>query len=132
MAITDIFKKESEKKSAVKVEGKPVAAKKKAAAKPASKNSGRVVRILVHAHITEKASTLSDGNQYVFRVAKSANKKEIARAVEEYYQVKAIGVNVINVCGKRRRNRHGIFFEPGYRKAIVKIEKGQTIEIMPK
>jgi len=90
------------------------------------------VRILAGAHITEKASNLSDDNQYVFRVAKSANKKEIARAVEEYYQVKAVGVNVVNVPGRKRRSRRGIFFEPGYRKAIVKIKKGQTIEIAPK
>lgn len=131
MAITDIFKKEAPRKTKVQ----KIATKEKKPAvekKAADKIGDRAVRILAGAHITEKASNLSDDNQYVFRVAKSANKKEIAHAVEEYYQVKAVGVNVVNVPGRKRRSRRGIFFEPGYRKAIVKIKKGQTIEIAPK
>jgi Ribosomal protein L23 len=48
--------------------------------------------------------------------------------VEDYYGVDVVSVNVINIPGHNRRNRRGIYFESGYRKAAVKIKKGQTIE----
>jgi large subunit ribosomal protein L23 len=65
-------------------------------------------------------------------VAKNANKDQIARAVEDYYRVNVIGVNVINIPSKRRRTRKGFAVKPGYRKAIVKIKRGQSIEVLPK
>ena len=135
MAITDIFKKEDGKKAKPRkqVEETKVAAvgKKSAAVKPASK-TGREALVLEHAHITEKASNLAEINQYVFKVAVNANKQEISRAVESYYGVSVIGVNVVNVPGRRRRRARGIFMEPGYRKAIVTVKKGQSIEVLPK
>lgn len=137
MAITDIFKKEAKKapKAAASDEKKkalPAVEKSKSAAKPPKKSAALAGRVLSGAHITEKAASLADNDQYIFRVAKTAGKKEIAAAVEAYYGVNALSVNVINVPGRRRRNRRGIFFEPGFRKAIVKIKKGQTIEATPK
>jgi len=135
MALTDIFKKEENKGAAKKNEAaknnRKAAPNSGAEAKAARKTSGAAARVLEHAHVTEKASDLADVNQYVFKVAKSANKKEIARAIESYYQVDVVGVNTVNVPGKRKRRGRGIAVEPGYRKAIVKIKKGQTIEIMP-
>ena len=58
--------------------------------------------------------------------------KEIARAVEGYYGVDVVGVNVLNIAGKRRRRAKGIAVGVDYRKAIVTVKKGQSIEIMPK
>lgn len=136
MALTDIFKKEDNKETnakagaAAKKEKKTPAAKT-GAVKGTRKISGEAARILKHAHVTEKASMLAEINQYVFDVIASANKKEVTRAIENYYGVEVTGVNMINVPGKRRRRGRGIAIEPGYRKAIVKIKKGQSIEILP-
>lgn len=139
MAITDIFKKEEKKLLGVK-KNATVANDKKLAvpvadaqAKSSRKISGQAARILIHAHVTEKASDSAEiQNRYVFKVAKFANKIEIARAIEGYYGVKVVSVNTVNMPEKSKRRGKGIAVQPSYRKAIVKIKKGQTIEIMPK
>jgi large subunit ribosomal protein L23 len=135
MAITDIFKKEEKRevKGAVQKTDKRVGtAKTGGEAKAVRKISGQTSRILEHAHVTEKASNSAEKyNQYVFKVAKVANKIEIARAVESYYQVDVVAVNTVNVPAKRKRRGRGIAVEPGYRKAVVTIKKGQSIEILP-
>ncbi len=88
--------------------------------------------ILKSPHITEKATQLSKNNQYVFKVAASANKTQIKRAVEELYGVEVVGVKIINIPAKRRRLREISGWRKGYKKAIVKVKEGQTIEIIPK
>ena len=135
----NIFKKEKEGKVAAtgkldKKEKKSVrsdGAETKSTPK-AAKKSGAAARFLKHAHITENASRLAEANQYVFQVTKNTNKKEITKTVGDYYGVDVVGVNMINVPGKRKRRGKGIAIEPGYRKAIVTIKKGQTIEILPR
>ncbi len=67
--------------------------------------------------------------QYVFKVSGSANKIDVAREVSKAYKVKVVSVNLINVKGKERRVGRTIGFKPGYKKAIVKLAKGQTIEL---
>lgn len=138
MAIGDIFKKDNKEKA--KAEGaasKPgkktpeTAASAKAGTKPAGKPS-LAARVLKHAQVTEKASKLAESNQYVFQVAPGADKVQIALAVENYYKVSVVGVNVVNIPPKRRRMKKGIAVKPGYRKAIVSVKKGQSIEILPK
>ena len=134
MAITDIFKKEEGKEANSKKiakDAKPAAATNDAAKRVGQKGSKQTL-VLMHAHITEKASNCADINQYVFKVVKSANKQEIAKAVENYYGVKVEKVNVLNASEKRRRRGKGFATKPGYRKAMVTVKKGQTIEVMPK
>lgn len=133
MAI-NIFKKEKDKKSAPapKKEAKAAPVKAKTAANPGRKISDSAARLLKYPHVTEKASSLAKNNQYVFKVAKAANKIEIARAVENSYRVNVASVRTINIGPKRKRRGKGIAVIPGYRKAIVKIKEGQTIEVMPK
>jgi large subunit ribosomal protein L23 len=130
MAITDIFKKEdaAAKKASAKSEK---ATETKVVPKPVKK-SGLVGLVIKTPHVTEKASNLSQANQYVFVVAAKSTKQEVAKAISGYYGVTVTGVNVINVPGKKRRRGRGIVVEPGYRKAIVSIKKGQTIEVLPK
>lgn len=138
MAITDIFKKQTKMTSKTSAGGDKKAApdvdvkKDKVDAKMPKKSAVLAGRILIGAHITEKAADLADKNQYIFKVAKNRGKKEISRAVEDYFGVNAVSVNVVNVPGRRRRNRHGVFFESGFRKAIVRIKKGQTIGTISK
>lgn len=89
-------------------------------------------RILKGPQITEKARDLEDQNDYVFKVADNATKPEIKKAVEEVYGVQAEGVRTIKVPGKTKRLGRTKGFKPGYKKAIVRLKKGQTIEILPR
>lgn len=92
-------------------------------------------RILKNPRVSEKSALLTEVNQYVFNVFPKANKIEIKRAVEKLYNVKVERVRVVNIPPKKRRLgrtegfRKGL--KTGYRKAIVALKKGQTIDIMP-
>jgi len=82
--------------------------------------------------ITEKSTRLMEKNQYQFKVKKDANKTLIKQAIEEIYGVKVEKVRTIKVPEKPRRL--GRFFgkKPGYKKAIVTLKEGYSIEIAPK
>lgn len=88
--------------------------------------------ILKSPQITEKASNLEENNQYVFKVFSTSTKSEIKKAVKEYYGVEAIDVKIINVKPKKKRLGRTTGFQKGYKKAIVKLKKGSTIEVMPR
>ena len=81
--------------------------------------------------ITERATILADLNdaaQYVFEVARTANKVEIASAVEKIYNVKVKRVNTILVKGKLKRQGRTQGHRADWKKAFVILEKGQKIE----
>lgn len=80
--------------------------------------------------VTEKSSTLQGlRNQFRFEVAPSANKIEVRKAVETLFSVKVVKVNMLSVPSKARR----MFGRPGatrpWKKAIVTLRKGDTIDI---
>lgn len=79
--------------------------------------------------VTERAVDLSHQGRYVFKVFPTANKVGIAKAIEKLYDVKVRGVKIVNVVAKKRQVGRFSGFKPGYKKAIVSLEKGQTIEI---
>ena len=79
--------------------------------------------------ITEKATLLSEKNKVVFRVAQDASKDEIAAAVEELFKVKVTKVNTINVLGKTKRFRGILGKRDDFKKAIVTLAEGQSIDI---
>jgi large subunit ribosomal protein L23 len=84
--------------------------------------------IVVRPIVTEKSSLLKEeGNQYVFEVARTANKIEIAKAVEQLFKVKVISVRVMNMEGKTRRLGKHSGKKPDWRKAIVKINPKDKI-----
>ena len=93
------------------------------------KGAQKIHGILEVPHITEKATDLSKLNQYVFRVSKNANKVQIKMAVEDFYGVRVRRVRVINVPRKKKRLGKTEGFRKGYRKAVVRIQEGQKIEI---
>ena len=84
--------------------------------------------ILVRPLITERTTQLMAEGKYVFVVAKAANKIEIAKAVAEVFKVKVAKVNTVNVTGKKKRMGRTEGKRPDYRKAIVKLAPGETIE----
>ncbi|HCI48536.1 MAG: 50S ribosomal protein L23 [Alphaproteobacteria bacterium RIFCSPLOWO2_01_FULL_45_8] len=79
--------------------------------------------------ITEKATFLTQNNQYSFKVATDATKKEVKAAVEKIFKVAVVSVNTMNAAGKLKvfKGRRGR--RSDYKKAIVRLKAGQTIDI---
>ncbi len=86
--------------------------------------------IVIRPILTEKTLTLRDKyNQYVFEVAKDANKIEIKKAIEELFKVHVEKVRVINVKGKVKRLRRAPGKTRSWKKAIVTLKAGDSIPI---
>jgi large subunit ribosomal protein L23 len=85
--------------------------------------------------ITEKNTRLMEQGQYMFEVARDANKIQIKAAVEQAFNVSVIKVNVMNVRGKKRRRaqRQGRMattgWTPSWKKAVVTLEEGESIDL---
>ena len=85
--------------------------------------------IILKPVITEKSSSLIDKNlQYTFKVDVRANKVEIKNAIEEIFNVKVVQVRTVNVHRKAKRVQRYEGFKPAYKKAIVRLAPGQTID----
>jgi large subunit ribosomal protein L23 len=81
--------------------------------------------------ITEKSNYQAGKlNQYAFEVAGNATKTLVKDAVEKLFKVKVESVNIINTPAKRgrRRNRRMLVRRPGYKKAVVTLATGQTLQ----
>ena len=79
--------------------------------------------------ITEESMLGSAYKKYTFRVAKDANKIEIANAVEKLFGVKVAKVNTINVRGRQKRQGAAVGFTPSWEEAIVTLaEDSKTAE----
>ena len=80
--------------------------------------------------VTEKSySKTGSANQYTFRVARQATKEQIKVAIEAIFEVDVAKVQVINMPGKTRRRGMHTGRRPGYRKAVVRLAEGQTLEV---
>lgn len=84
--------------------------------------------ILIRPKITERTTDLMASGKYVFIVDKRANKIQIADAVAEVFNVKVEKVNTVNVKGKTVRRGRTEGKRKDYKKAIVKLAPGETIE----
>ena len=79
--------------------------------------------------LTEKSSFQSDNlHRYTFEVDVRANKHEIRDAVEQAFSVQVIAVNVMNIRGKRRRWGRIVGRTKNWKKAIVTLAPGQSIQ----
>jgi len=79
--------------------------------------------------ITEKATTLSEFNKMVFRVHKGASKNSIKKSIEKIFKVNVIKINTINLKGRTKMVKGKKSSRPGYKKAIVTLKKGQSIDL---
>ena len=77
---------------------------------------------------TEKGASLSNQRKYLFRVADTATKIDVKRAVEEVYKVKVEAVNTVHVPAKLKRVRIHSGYTTGWKKAVVSLKEGQKIE----
>ena len=85
--------------------------------------------IVIKPVVTEKSIGLMENNKYVFKVALSANKIEIKKAIEEIFKVKVVDVNTVRINGKMKRMGRYEGKTSDYKKAIVQLAEGDSIEI---
>lgn len=94
-------------------------------------NQERLLTVLHGPHISEKATIVADGNgQYVFKVAKDANKLEVKKAVEALFNVKVESVRTLNQKGKTKRTIRGLGKRNDVKKAYVRLVAGQEIDFL--
>jgi large subunit ribosomal protein L23 len=126
MGIFNKFKKEEKK-------DKKSPASKKKLAKKSEKSKAKIesnaYRILLYPQISEKATYLGEKNKYIFIVSKQARKKEISRAIKDVYGIKPLSINTIRIGGKARRYGKVQGKTSSYKKAIVTLPKGETIQL---
>ena len=79
--------------------------------------------------ITEKNSILAEKGVYVFEVNKDASKEDIKKAIEKYFRVKVASVNTANCRGRVRRTRFGVGKATAWKKALVRLNKGEKISL---
>jgi large subunit ribosomal protein L23 len=85
--------------------------------------------VVLAPHITEKSTMLSENNAVVFKVASGASKPEIKEAVEALFNVQVTGVNTIVTKGKSKRWKGKPYRRSDFKKAIVTLAEGQTIDV---
>ena len=85
--------------------------------------------VILSPHITEKATLLSEHNAVVFKVAGDASKPQIKAAVEALFSVNVTGVNTLTSKGKTKRWKGKPYQRSDYKKAIVTLAEGQSIDV---
>jgi len=134
----NFFKKEKQKESRSKADqpliekqelqkkkGKEISISKKKV-----KNSPSLPTVLRNPHITEKATLLGEEGQYVFRVDPEATKGAVKQSVEALYGVSVRSVHMIKKPAKKIRIGRKEGFQQGLKKAVVKLKRGENIEVI--
>ena len=85
--------------------------------------------VLLAPVVSEKSYSLIGEGKYVFRIHPDAHRTQVRQAVEELFNVHVEGVNVLKVQAKPKRRGLQKGIRPGWKKAIVQLAEGQTIEI---
>ena len=94
-------------------------------------NARDLADLVIKPIITEKATLQLEQNKYVFDVLPKATKPEIKAAIESLFDVKVTGVNTIRPPRKKRRVNRFIGHKPLYKRAIVTLEEGDSIQLFP-
>lgn len=84
--------------------------------------------IIIRPVISEKSYSMMEHGRYTFEVDKRATKPQIAKAVAEIFGVTVTGVNTMNVSGKPRRVRYNKGLTRVWKKAVVTLSEGDSIE----
>tara|TARA_B100000029_G_C17372515_1_gene886696 strand:+ start:305 stop:595 length:291 start_codon:yes stop_codon:yes gene_type:complete len=84
---------------------------------------------IISPNVTEKSTSLSEYNKVVFKVNKSANKKIIKKSIEKIFKVKVIKINTVNIREKTKMVRNRKAYKSAYKKAIITLKKGQSIDL---
>ena len=79
--------------------------------------------------VTEKSTNLSELNKVVFKVPDSANKKNLKKNIEKIFKVNVTKINIINKQNRTKVTRGRKVKVSGYKKAIITLKKGQSIDL---
>lgn len=104
---------------------------KKNAGKEFKKNKlskDKISTVMLEPLFTEKTSNLTALNKHAFKVANQTNKIEVKKAIEGFYEVNVVSVNMIKTAAKPKRVGRREMIKPGFKKAIVTIKAGESIE----
>jgi len=93
-------------------------------------NQERIMSILLAPHVSEKASLAADRGEFVFKVAKTATKLEIKKAVELMFDVKVENVSTAVMKGKTKRTGQISGRRSDWKKAYVSLAEGQDIDFV--
>ncbi|AEB07430.1 LSU ribosomal protein L23P [Coriobacterium glomerans PW2] len=85
--------------------------------------------VIVRPIVSEHSYELQEMRKYTFEVAKGASKLQIADAIEELFSVKVVRVNTLSVKPKKKRVRQVAGYTRSWKKAIVTLAEGDSIEI---
>ena len=86
-------------------------------------------QVLLRPVISEKSYEQITQNKYTFKVHQDAHKTQVRQAVEELFDVKVLKVAIIKVQGKPKRRGQFRGIRPGWKKAVVQLKAGDSIEI---
>ena len=79
--------------------------------------------------VTEKSTSLSEQNKIVFKVSNKSNKSILKKNIEKIFKVNVVKVNIINKQSRKKIIRGKKVKIKGYKKAIVTLKKGQSIDL---
>ena len=79
--------------------------------------------------VTEKSTNLSEQNKIIFKVPRKSNKKILKKIIEKIFKVNVLKVNIINKKSRNKITRGRKIKVPGYKKAIITLKKGQSIDL---
>ena len=79
--------------------------------------------------VTEKSTNLSEQNKIVFKVPSAANKNNLKKNIEKIFKVNVVKVNIINKRNRTKITRGRKVKVQGYKKAIITLKKGQSIDL---
>jgi len=116
------------KKPAAEKAAKP-AAKKSAKGKGSVLANANLYDVIVKPVVTEKSTAAAEQNKVTFKISPTATKKDVKAAVESIFKVEVLKVNTINVEGKVKSFRGKKGQRSDFRKAIVTLAAGQTIDV---
>ena len=94
-------------------------------------NQERLTQVILSPLVSEKCTDVADKyRQFVFKVLLDATKTEIKQAVEEFFKVKVIAVNVCNIKGKIKKFKHQPGKRQDWKKAYVTLQEGDDISFV--
>ena len=84
---------------------------------------------IISPHITEKSTNLSEQNKIIFKVPNKANKINLKKNIEKIFKVNVTKINIINRQNRVKLTRGKKVKVQGYKKAIITLKKGQSIDL---
>ena len=93
------------------------------------KNKFNIYDKILSPVVTEKSTNMSEFNKVTFKVPLSSNKKSLKKSIEKLFKVNVTKVNIVNKKTRIKVSRGKKIKKKGYKKAIITLKKGQTIDL---